>query len=54
VFEGFGGFCRFRAKLLCREHGTLLPGHVPSGFPLDGAVVSVCRMLSVYIWGRLG
>ena len=25
VFEGFGGFCRFRPKLLCREHGTLLP-----------------------------
>ena len=45
MFERFGGFCRFCAKLLCREHGMLPAWHAPSGFPLDGAVVSVCWML---------
>jgi len=44
MFERFGGFCRFCAKLFSRKHGALPACHAPCGFPLDGAVLSVCRM----------
>src|SRR4029450_794752 len=45
VFEGFCGFCRFRAKILCREHGALLPDTRRADFRSTVVVVSVCRML---------
>ena len=53
IFERFGGFCSFRAKLLCREHGH---SRVTRAKPISAGRCRCFCLLGVAecIWGRRG